>query len=118
LLGGGQLLFASVTREAPADCSEVMAVAGAKKSNDLGWGSGHEPSVIAVSRFTMLRLTPARSVGTPVPRVVAGSAAWRSPNVLPEGKLTSRPNAIVTRCPTTCQSGSSRGLTLGAAFRW
>ncbi len=54
-------LLASVTRVTPVPRRAVTAEAGAEKTYCLGWGSGHVPSVSAVSRLTIDRLTPARS---------------------------------------------------------
>src|SRR5271168_470368 len=56
----------------------------------------------------MERSTPERRAGTVGPRASEGSAASRSPNVVPAGKWTSPPKAKVTACPSPLQSGSSR----------
>ena len=100
-------------RETPAPLKALMADAGAEKTNCLDWGCGQVPSVSADSRLTMERSTPDRRAGTVGPRASVGSAASRSPRVVPAGKWTSPPKANVTACPLPFQSGSSRGLPPG-----
>ena len=75
----------------------------------LGLGArGSVPSVSADSKLAMDRSAPASSAGTVGPRAVAGSAASRSPRVVPVGKWTSPPKARVTGLPSPVQSGSRR----------
>ena len=80
--------LASVTRVTPSPRRAVTAEAGAEKTCCLGWGSGHVPSVSAVSRLTIDRLTPARSARPP------GRGRW--PGHRPAG------------CRACCPRGSSR----------
>ena len=55
--------LASVASEIVALLRAVTAEAGASKMYGLFWGSGHVPSVTAVSRFTMLQLRPGEELG-------------------------------------------------------
>src|ERR1700722_2121973 len=100
-------------RETPAPLNALMADAGAENTNCLDWGCGQVPSVKADSRLTMERSTPERSAGTVGPRALEGSAASRSPSVVPAGKWTSPPKAKVTACPLPSQSGLGGGLVAG-----
>ena len=58
----------------------------------------------------MERSTPESRAGTVGPRASLGSAASRSPRLVPAGKWTSPPKAKVTACPFPSQSGSRRGF--------
>ena len=66
-------------------------------------GSGHVPSVTAVSRLTMRSCVPAKSWGMVVPRAVDGSSARLAPTA--PAKCTSPPKASVTVLPLPGQSG-------------
>src|ERR1700685_2140612 len=63
----------------------------------------------------MERSTPESSAGTVGPSASEGSAARRSPRVVPAGKWTSPPKAKVSVCPALLQSGSRAG---GPGWRW
>ena len=62
----------------------------------LGLGVGTGPVGHGGLEIDHAEVAPDSRLRTPVPRAVVGSAASRSPSVLPEGKLTSPPKAKVT----------------------
>src|SRR6202050_1261188 len=102
--------LASVTSEILALLSAVMAVAGASKMYGLDCGSGHVPSVTAVSRLTIVRFEPASSGGAVSPNAVPGFWARRPPTS--PAKCTSPPKPMVTGLLFPFQSGLS-GECLG-----
>ncbi len=93
--------------------SAVTAEAGASKMYCLFCGSGHVPSVTAVSRLTMLMFDPAKSWGMVVPRAVEGF--WASFPPTTPSKWTSPPKPSVTVFPSPFQSGLS-GEFLGKCW--
>ena len=97
--------LASVASEMEALLSAVTADAGASKMYGLDCGSGHVPSVTAVSRFTMRSWAPEKSWGIVVPSAVDGSLARFSPTT--PAKCTSPPKPSVTVLPLPFQSGLS-----------
>ena len=95
--------LASVATDTVALLRAVTAEAGASKMYGLLWGSGHVPSVTAVSTLTILSWVPSKSWGMPVPRAVEGSWVRLAPTS--PAKWTSPPKPRVMVLPLPAQSG-------------